>query len=247
MEDNENEPETIRNVKKKLEDVKCKLNQKNVYRVFKTMAEGGPSVFIVIGSIGRGKSCFVMSYLKYAMEKKVYDEIIVISSTIFNGFFTKNGISNKQQIEGITNESLLALRDYQRKQKNPKHILLTIDDSGDNTLDISHKNAIFTSFITTIRHYNISVILIVQHPTLLAKKIRGQATGLICFDITGQDNLKALYNTLSCGESFNQFTECFYEKCKDNGCLFVNSKKNSRDNDRIIPLKINIKEMGIKI
>jgi len=64
-------------------------HDKNVIQIFETMLKPENSLYIITGKIGSGKSVFLMAYLNYIKKfhKNKFKEKIIVSSTIFNGFF----------------------------------------------------------------------------------------------------------------------------------------------------------------
>ena len=222
-------------------------NVRLMFSVFERMRQVPTSLNIVCGSIGRGKSVATMAYLIYLQKSKKYDEVIIISSTCFTGFWSKNGIPKRQQVEGVTMEQLELLKEMQRRAKKPKQILLVMDDIYDGKIDTTHNNRAFEAWVSTLRHFHISLILICQNISMVSKKIRSQCHGILLFDQVGYDNIKTLFETCSCGEERKQFYQSFYDNTKDNGCIYIDCTKNAHDPDRSICFKIDLKASGVKL
>ena len=219
---------------------------KNTIQVFETMASVPNSLYIVTSAIGQGKSIFTMSYINYLkkIHKKKYDKIIIISPTIFNGYYTKNGIPKADQYDDISIEQLKIIQEYQKKHPNKK-LLLVMDDIFSSNLSL--KSDELDKIIATMRHYGISILFILQNIYMISRKIRSNSHGLIIFSISGHQNLKALHDAISCGESFREFSKNFYQNVKDHKGLFINSLKGPLDQDRIIPFLVNIKKFSVKL
>ena len=222
-------------------------NIRTQFKVFHQIASVPVSLSIVCGSIGRGKSVLVAGYLNYLKKCKKYDEIVIISSTIFTGFWTRNGIKPHQQLESVTMAQLLMLREVQKSKKKPKSILLVMDDCGDGKLDVSYRNREFEALCSTMRHYNVSIILICQNLYMISKKVRSMAHAFLLLDISGHDNVTALYDCVSCGESRKDFLESFYSQTQDNGIIYINATKNSKDEGRSLNFRIDLKSAGVKL
>ena len=223
---------------------------KNSVEVFETMLKPENSLYIISGKIGTGKSVFLMAYLNYIkrFHKNKYKEKIIVSSTIFNGFFSKNGIPNVEQHETITIEQIEILKEMQKKQPENKRkpILLVLDDVfANNGINLRSKGV--EQLISVLRHYKISVIFVLQQIHMVGPKIRCNAHGYILFDTIGSDNIKSIYQCLSTGDNLKEFTSNFLLKLKDHGGLFVNNLKNSLDEGRMISFKINPVKFGVKV
>ena len=203
-------------------------HDKNSVEVFETMLKPENSLYIISGKIGTGKSVFLMAYLNYIkrFHKNKYKEKIIVSSTIFNGFFSKNGIPNVEQHETITIEQIEILKEMQKKQPENKRkpILLVLDDVfANNGINLRSKGV--EQLISVLRHYKISVIFVLQQIHMVGPKIRCNAYGYILFDTIGSDNIKSIYQCLSTGDNLKEFTSNFLLKLKDHGGLFVNNLK----------------------
>ena len=221
-------------------------NIRTQFTAFYRLASVPVSLTIVCGSIGRGKSTLVAGYLNYLRKCKKYDEIVLISSTIFTGFWTRNGIKPNQQLESVTMPQLLMLRELQKSMKKPKSILLVLDDCGDGKLDVSYRNREFESFISTIRHYHVSIILICQNLYMISKKVRSMSHSYLLMDICGHDNINSLYDVIACGENRKDFLNSFYSRTKNNGVIYLDCTKNSQDPDRSLNFRVDIKSVGVK-
>lgn len=153
-----------------------------------------PFTMAVLGAIGSGKSSFIYTLIN-KLYKNYWDELVCIVATL----------DAKETWEKINQRSVLflnvfddqAVMDYikeveqeqiKRKEagKHPLRVLLMLDDI---VFEGFNKNRVGTleRLIMTCRHYNISIILALQHSKQISAAMRNQIFHWIIFRLTQVD------------------------------------------------------------
>ena len=156
-----------------------------------------PFTMAVLGAIGSGKTSFIYTLVN-KLYKKYWDEVVCIVATL----------DSKETWEKVNQRSVLflnafddaAVMDYikeveqeqlKRKEegKHPLRVLLMLDDI---VFEGFNKNRVGTleKLIMTCRHYNISIILALQHSKQISAAMRNQIFHWIIFRLTQVDLLK---------------------------------------------------------
>ena len=219
-----------------------KFEIRTMYTVLKKIYEKTPCLICISGKIRSGKSCACLALIKFNKQMKRFDDIVVVSSTIHSNFWTKNGIPIQSQYEKLDQQMLNALREHQIKTNKKRSVMLVIDDCIDSA-NMYDKGLV--SFLTVLRHFNTTVVVITQSITKISPVIRSNCDFMILFQLIGEKALKTLFDELSMGESRSQFVADFIERTKDYGALFINNTTANLA-DRISTLKINCRVLGIK-
>lgn len=172
-----------------------------------------PFTMAVIGSISSGKTSFVYTLLN-KLYKNYFDELIVCCATL----------DSKASWEKINQRSVLFLNDFDdqafmeyikeieqeqliraSKNKYPLRVCLVLDDivfEGFNR----NRAGTLEKLMMTCRHYNISIILALQHTKQISPAMRNQIMYYVLFRLTANDLKKV------CEEHSNSLTSEQFEK-----------------------------------
>lgn len=207
-----------------------------------------PCMIVIAGKSKRGKSYLIKYIITMLGIQKKFKFGLVFVKTKFNGgydYFDSNKV-----IEGY-NERLLrnylnTLKEYGEKnpvtpeqklrgvRTNIPPSLIVFDDIIGN---VDLNSGIMSQFLTTYRHYNITVICAVQYIFKIPPVFREQVDIAVMFEQSTEKSIKALY------ESYGQHFETF-KKWKDFlmeytnkpfHCLIFN--EDGDDNDRYFRYK----------
>ena len=229
------------NIFEKKQNLKHEIN--NMYSVLKKIYDKAPCLITICGKIRSGKSVACLSLIKLNKLYKKFNDIFVFSSTIHSNFWTNNGIPKSDQFQTLNQNMLNGLREEQIRTKNKSSILLIIDDCIDSA-NMYDKSLV--SFLTVLRHFNTSVVVITQSITKISPVIRSNSDFMIIYQIIGEKALKTLFDELAMGENKKQFIADFVEKTADYNAIFVDNTVNNLS-ERIKTFKVNCKAIGIKL
>lgn len=156
-----------------------------------------PFTLCALGGIGSGKSSFVYTMVN-KLYKNYWDEVVVVCATL----------DSQEVWEKVNQRSVLflnafdddAVMDYikeieqeQLKRveagKNRLRVLMVLDDI---VFDGFNKNRVGTleKLIMTCRHYNISIIMALQHSKQISSGMRDQIFHWIVFRVVQNDLMK---------------------------------------------------------
>lgn len=153
-----------------------------------------PFTCAVIGAIGSGKSSFGFSMLDKHY-KNYYDEVVVLCGTIdskesWENIHQKNVLFLNAFEENAFEEYLDSLEadqeERKKKGKYPFRCCLVMDDivfQGYN----KHKAGTLDRLFMTCRHFNISVIIMLQHSKQISAAMRNQIMYWVLFRMTQND------------------------------------------------------------
>ena len=164
----------------------------------------------ILGSSTAGKTYCIKYLLRYY--RNSYKFCVVISPTFFNGnydFLQREGINHKMQAPVDLDRQITVLMKKQKYYKNRGEympLILVIDDCA-GELRMSKK---ITNFISTARHYEISIIFVAQYAADLPPRLRELTYYGVIFDQNTQRSLKAVYESyFQHIGSFKEFMEYF--------------------------------------
>jgi hypothetical protein len=153
-----------------------------------------PFTMCCLGTIGAGKSSFAYTLVN-KLYKNYWDEFIVVCGTIDSKKAWEN--VNQRLVLFLDNFDDEAMMDYikdlekvqeERKEKNkfPLRVCLLLDDI---VFEGFNRNRVGTleKLLMTCRHYNISVILLLQHTKMISSAMRNQIFHWIVFRLTAVD------------------------------------------------------------
>lgn len=162
-----------------------------------------PPFFILInGSIGHGKSHLI----KYIMSKhrKQFDYGIVFTQTWFkegNFDYVPEEYVHKDYDENIL-KNFMNIQSKLIKKGISKQTFCILDDVLDTQ---TFNNKYFKRLITTLRHFQISVIISTQYCNSIPPIFRNNVMGTAIFKSDMNTQLRALFE--SYGMNFNNFNE----------------------------------------
>jgi len=153
-----------------------------------------PFTMACIGTIGAGKTSFAYTLMN-KLYKNYFDELVVVCGTI----------DSKKTWENVNQRTVLFLNSFddeammeyikdlekvqeERKEKGkfPLRCCLLLDDI---VFEGFNRNRVGTleKLLMTCRHYNISVILLLQHTKMISAAMRNQIFHWIVFRLTAVD------------------------------------------------------------
>lgn len=189
-----------------LEEIKesMMINKKNTGRVIMSL-----------GTKSGGKSFLMNQYLRYCFAHKLYDiYMLVLPSYDVEANDSYSFIDEKNKDILIFTEYNEALPDkimkYQRKlidkKQQKKKILFVIDDASGEHIDSFHLDPNLKRLITSIRHFNCMLWMIVHAVSgCVSTFARANTDVLIMYNITNQNLLENLYDEyLSLNPQFRQ-------------------------------------------
>ena len=154
-----------------------------------------PNLIVMCGKSKSGKSYLLRSLLTLACKKGLFSFGLVFCQTKFNDGY--NFLPDKYVIAGYNEEVLKKylkkLEEYQqRTRKKPPHSFVIFDD-----IMGSVKNSdVFKKFISTYRHYNITVLICVQYVSGLNTLGREQISYAFIFPQSTSRSIKLLYDAI---------------------------------------------------
>ena len=159
---------------------------------------------IIVGPTGCGKSYYVVSYLRGVMRKKFNNIILICPTYIYNqaykdfcrgdpGFLVL--IPNASDEGEIDNLLRLCSIVYDRGEN-----LIIIDDCSFSR-DVKRKTSELVRLFCSGRHLGISIMLLTQQFTSVAKVLRDNASHIISFHNPSKKDFDTLLD--SCGSSLS--------------------------------------------
>lgn len=192
-----------------------------------------PFTMAVLGSIGSGKTSFVYTLMN-KLYKNYFDEVVVCCATL----------DSKEAWENVNQRSVLFLNDFdddafldyvkeveteqlkrQAEKKYPLRVALVLDDI---VFEGFNKNRVGTleRLMMTCRHYNITIILALQHSKQISAAMRNQIFYYILFRLTANDLNKVAeeHSNLLTSDQFKDMYNEVQKKGKHE-FLIINYKK----------------------
>lgn len=199
-----------------------------------------PSIIIINGSPGSGKTNLLKYLLVSAFKKNQLAYGIVFCPTAFNQSY--NYLDNKYVFTGYNEEVLINLMNVQIQQlknNNKCNPSFVVFDDCIGTIDFG--SSFFNQLISTYRHYNLTLIFSTQYLYKLTTLIRSCCTYFITFNESIKRNIQAIYETFM-GEfdTYNLCKKFIQEHCKDYKFIVVLCNKS--DNKFLVckaPLMMN--------
>ena len=134
-----------------------------------------PSVMLVVGRKGMGKSQMIVSMLKDPRGLKwIYDRIIIFSGTLKTQY---ESLWSKLSSQGITvyeelDETVL-MKVYEEQLCSAEHVLILSDDMDQQWAKMDQQ--LINKIITNSRHCNLSLCFLVQKMSMVPTIIRSNA------------------------------------------------------------------------
>lgn len=144
-----------------------------------------PSIFVINGVCGSGKT-FLIKSLVYQLDKKYrFNHGLVVSPTAFNGDY--NYLPERLRYNIIDDELLEKLMAVQKEDRTKKCFLIL-----DDCLGMLTGTKVLKNFISTFRHYNITIFVVTQNVNSVPPLIRQNAAYVFAFYSTNMHNIKTL-------------------------------------------------------
>jgi len=153
-----------------------------------------PFTMACVGTIGAGKTSFAYTLMN-KLYKNYFDELVVVCGTIDSKKTWEN--VNQRLVLFLDNFDDEAMMDYikelekvqeERKEKGkfPLRVCLLLDDI---VFEGFNRNRVGTleKLLMTCRHYNITVILLLQHTKMISAAMRNQIFHWVVFRLTAVD------------------------------------------------------------
>ena len=191
--------------------------------LFDRMLAMSPGLTTIVGKPRQGKTIFCACFVKYAMEKKHYDKVWVVSPSIHTGFWTRNGIKKDSQVETLGPEAMEKLIKMQKEAKKRPSILLVLDDILAS--DLSSKDShLLTKMVSIMRHLNITPVVISQTVTRIPMILRNSADFFVAYRQVGHKAMETLFENISMGEiDRKDFYTQFVEDTQDHCCIVLDN------------------------
>jgi len=196
-----------------------------------------PFTCCTLGAIGSGKTSFVYTLVN-KLYKNYWDEVVVVCATL----------DSKEAWEKVNQRSVLflnafddtAVMDYVKEieqeqlkrveaGKNRLRVLMVLDDV---VMEGFNKNRVGTleKLIMTCRHYNITIVLALQHSKQVSSAMRNQIFHWVIFRLT-QNDLEKIASEHSNLLRPDQFINMYNDVQKEgkHEFLIVDYKKNIND------------------
>lgn len=208
-----------------------------------------PSLIIFAGSSKSGKTYAIKSIIinnAFPKSKSSFNFGLVFTSTKFNSDYT-SFLPNESVIEGFNIDLLNNFKEeiknkyedvIQRNIKKGRHPNYGVPASfivlDDIVSLIKQKDKSFQNFISTFRHYNISVFISVQYIHQIVPIIRQQADYAVIYYHDQAISIKALNESFGSGfENEREFKKFLHEKTKNRfNCIIY--QKHDYDNKYIV-------------
>lgn len=158
-----------------------------------------PCVFLIAGAPGSGKSYLTKHLIYQYCKNRKFNHGLVITNTSFNDGYS---FVPAKYVHSYYDEAVLQkFLDTQIESKEPAFLVL------DDCLGKAQFNSkFFMSFITTYRHYNITVFLTTQYIYAIPPVIRECCTYSYMFQQTTLRSNNALFETFGqCFENMKEF------------------------------------------
>ena len=150
--------------------------------------------WLITGPCESGKTYSLVYTLNKAY-KGVFKRRIFFSGTISHdktwGALKKGKYD--QFIPEYNEDILLSIIEYQKTTPKPGRMLIVLDDLTSKDF---HESPYLNDMIRTMRHYNISIIFLVQRYNLVSPAIRSQISHLTLFNITNAKELNLIAEDL---------------------------------------------------
>jgi hypothetical protein len=145
-----------------------------------------PSITVLAAAPGGGKTHLIRWLICEWSRLGRFSYGWVFSPTAFNGSY--NWLPEANRSEVYTDKALQGIIDHQKTYRNPAFLIL--DDCMGS---INFLNALWTNFITTFRHYNLTLLIASQYILKIPPVMRQCVTYAIVFKQNQKRSLVALH------------------------------------------------------
>lgn len=196
-----------------------------------------PFTMACIGAIGSGKTSFVYTLLN-KLYKNYFDEVVVCCATLDSQKTWEN--MNQRSILFLNDFDDMAFLEYikeieqeqlkrESEGKYPLRIAIVLDDI---VFEGFNKNRAGTleKLMMTCRHFNISIILALQHSKQISAAMRNQIFYYVLFRLTANDLAKVAeeHSNLLSSEQFKRMYNDIQNKGKHE-FMIINYKANAQN------------------
>lgn len=201
------------------------------------------SLIILSAGIGAGKSTILMALYQYLKENNLFKNEIIISGSIFNNYYSKNGIKKYKQFGELSLEILKKIIKYQQDTKQKERLLLVIDDA---ICCSNPKDEEVIKMISILRHLNISVVIAIQAIKKLPPIFRSNCDFAFIGRTNGHANASIVYDELMPSiYKKNDFLMKFDEMTTNFKFVFINNRVQEKTK-RVYSVKCDMKKHKIK-
>ena len=212
--------------------------------------KNGGALYLVIGGINTGKSKNIECFVSYAVSKKFFKQLYIISPTIHaNDRWLKAGFKKQGMLEVLLPEVLLQFIE-QRKQMTQKErdnnkVLMVLDDVLANPKS-KVKGSEMIGLLSIVRHLGIFLIVISQEITGVPRILRSNNFGLFLHRQVGAKAIDIIYDEIASGnENKQDFIKRYFNETADKHFYFIDNYYEERKGERITVNKANPKFFGL--
>ena len=156
-----------------------------------------PSITLVVGRKGMGKSQMIVDALRNPRALKwIYDRIIIFSGTFktqYEKLWSKLSAKGIMVIESL--EETVLTKIYEEQLGSAEHVLILSDDMDQQWAKMDQQ--LVNKIITNSRHCNLSLTFLVQKMTMVPTIIRSNADCVVAFATSCHREFEAIYNEFS--------------------------------------------------
>lgn len=188
---------------------------------------------VVIGKRNTGKSVVIAELLYYLNKQKVPRACVFSATEESNRFFCRHipdsFIFDEKNVEGKLTEIVEQQKRLQLQKdigeidpNTDLRIVIVLDDMGYNRKALTSQ--ILTFIFMNGRHYDITLIVAIQHVMQLTPALRSNTDYVICLKEGNKNVMRNLYeNFFGVFEKPVHFKNAFDACTKDFGCLILNN------------------------
>lgn len=169
-----------------------------------------PALYLIIGSMGKGKS-YLLEYMAYQLQHKLKYGL-VFTNTKFTGkgfpYIAKEFIHDRYDEEKLIQLMTMQKRCVENGITNEAFVFF------DDCLQPEQFSSIpFQELCFQLRHYLITVVISTQYCNKIPATIRSNFMGVFIFDSDSRRNLEAIYESfLGRFDSYIAFKDYIYDK-----------------------------------
>ena len=178
-----------------------------------------PSINLLIGTPGSGKSYMIKSLIFQTSLKKQFDYIVVFCNTSFDGYkFLPQEYVHNVYDENIMNNIIK----IQIKNPSAKCLIILDDVVG----SINFNTNLWRKIVSQFRHYNMSLFFSVQYIKSIPPLVRECANFCFIFQTSSKKTIKELYEQY--GQIFDTesaFKRFIISNTQDFNTILINVKE----------------------
>jgi hypothetical protein len=176
---------------------------------------------LIIGKRGSGKSVIVSNILNRYNDTVLNNSLIISPTEPLNPFYTDKFPQCKIEYEYTTDSIKSVLNDT-------KECVVVLDDCCLSISQLDNDKYLYELLLNG-RHYNKTVILIMQYPLDIAPELRCNFDYIFLLNEAYISNQKKLYNQYACMfPNFQSFRNVFQQLTINHGSMAIVSRRSSR-------------------